>query len=331
VIPIIDTALEINLPRRSYVEVSDPEEVSAYLESAYGVRLRLSSIGTTTHSGLTHRRIDVGPFAIDQMHICGEVKAEPDPLNKVQVLWATGGHVKGRCEGIEGAAAPGEVTLLSQHDLPHYSHAQDLIMTSVVMDPSIVAGVATGVPRDRAALPIRFLAFRPVNAAAGRLWKETVSYVTNTVLAHEAIATPLVIGQASRMLAAVMLSTFPNDFLIASQTYDLTDHQPVLLRRAISYIESNAGNDIALADIAEAIHVTPRAVQYMFRRHMETTPLQYLRRLRLQHARRDLIAGDPMHNTVTDVAARWGFAHGGRFAGLYRRAYGESPNTTLHN
>jgi len=104
-----------------------------------------------------------------------------------------------------------------------------------------------------------------------------------------------------------------------------------LLRRAISYIESNAGNDIALADIAEAIHVTPRAVQYMFRRHMETTPLQYLRRLRLQHARQDLIAGDPMHNTVTDVAARWGFAHSGRFAGLYRRAYGESPNTTLHH
>jgi transcriptional regulator GlxA family with amidase domain len=32
---------------------------------------------------------------------------------------------------------------------------------------------------------------------------------------------------------------------------------------------------------------------------------------------------------VGQIAARWGFAHPGRFAALYREAYGTSPSRTL--
>jgi AraC-like DNA-binding protein len=38
---------------------------------------------------------------------------------------------------------------------------------------------------------------------------------------------------------------------------------------------------------------------------------------------------DRSKTTVTEVAQRWGFAHTGRFAVLYRQAYGQSPHTTL--
>jgi transcriptional regulator GlxA family with amidase domain len=86
-----------------------------------------------------------------------------------------------------------------------------------------------------------------------------------------------------------------------------------------------------VADIADAVRVTPRAVQYMFRRHLDITPLQYLRRLRLHCAHQDLLAADPTIDTVAGIAARWGFAHTGRFAALYRQTYGQSPHTTLRN
>jgi cation diffusion facilitator family transporter len=59
-------------------------------------------------------------------------------------LWATGGRVEGRCEGLKGEASAGEVTLLSQPDLPHYSRAEDLSVTSVFLEPSVVASVASG-------------------------------------------------------------------------------------------------------------------------------------------------------------------------------------------
>jgi transcriptional regulator GlxA family with amidase domain len=112
---------------------------------------------------------------------------------------------------------------------------------------------------------------------------------------------------------------------------DLDTGQPPLLRRAIEFIHGNARADIGLADIAAAANVTPRSVQYMFRRHLGTTPLEYLRRVRLAHAHRDLQKADPAKDTVTSIACRWGFTHAGRFSMEYKRMYGNPPSRTLRN
>ena len=110
---------------------------------------------------------------------------------------------------------------------------------------------------------------------------------------------------------------------------DRNDATPTLLRRAMAYIDDRADTDIAIADVAAHVYATPRAVQYVFRRHLDTTPMKYLRRVRLDRAHRDLVQGDPTVTTVGAVAARWGFAHQGRFARLYRQIYGNSPHRTL--
>ena len=71
-------------------------------------------------------------------------------------------------------------------------------------------------------------------------------------------------------------------------------------------------------------------MQLAFRRHLDTTPTRYLRRVRLDHAHRQLLTADPERDTVTAVAYRWGFASSSRFAAYYRTAYGVSPSSTLH-
>ena len=326
-------ASHIRKPERTQVEITDPADADEFLDDAYGAKMRLSRKLSAKPEGplLSHTRISAGSFAIDDVYLAGEIAANPDPLNKVVAIWTSGGWVSGDCDGLKGEAQSGDITLLSQPHLPHRVQAHDLRVTAVLLEPSIVAGVATGLPSSQAPLPIRFSSFEPVDAAAVRFWKDTVNYVKRSVLADDDMATPLVLGHASRLLAAVTLSVFPNTSTAGPTRHDRTDHQPVLLRRAMEFMDANADNDIALADIAEAVHVTPRAVQYMFRRHLETTPLQYLRRLRLHYAHQELLASDRMHNTVTDVAARWGFAHTGRFAVLYRNTYGQSPHTTLRS
>jgi transcriptional regulator GlxA family with amidase domain len=105
--------------------------------------------------------------------------------------------------------------------------------------------------------------------------------------------------------------------------------QPPMLRRATTFIHDNAHSDIGLADIAAALGVTPRSVQYMFRRHLGTTPLEYLRRVRLDRAHRDLKAADPSVDTVTAIAGRWGFSHPGRFSVAYKQLFGTPPSQTL--
>src|ERR1700743_155854 len=89
--------------------------------------------------------------------------------------------------------------------------------------------------------------------------------------------------------------------------------QPRTLRRAIAFIHENAHHDIGLSDIAAAINVTPRSVQYTFRRHLATTPLEYLRRVRPDRAHRALQAPAPAVDTVMAIAGRWRFGHAGRF------------------
>jgi transcriptional regulator GlxA family with amidase domain len=103
------------------------------------------------------------------------------------------------------------------------------------------------------------------------------------------------------------------------------------LRRAIAFIDEHAHDDIAGAEIAAAAGVTIRALQLAFRRHLNTTPLGYLRRVRLDYAHRELAAADPQHESVTAVAFRWGFANSGRFAAYYRQAYGVLPSRTLRS
>jgi transcriptional regulator GlxA family with amidase domain len=100
------------------------------------------------------------------------------------------------------------------------------------------------------------------------------------VLANpEAAASPLIVGSTARLLAATALATFPNTALPGPGVRDRRDASPATLRRAIAFIDEHVHDDIVGAEIAAAAGVTIRAAQLAFRRHLDTTPLGYLRRL----------------------------------------------------
>ncbi len=99
--------------------------------------------------------------------------------------------------------------------------------------------------------------------------------------------------------------------------------------RAVAFIEERARDDIGVADIAAAAFVTVRAVQLAFRRYLDTTPLGYLRQVRLEGAHRELAEADPDRTTVTAIAADWRFTNASRFSAHYRAAYGIPPTQTL--
>ncbi|WP_078661119.1 helix-turn-helix transcriptional regulator [Streptomyces sp. NRRL B-24484] len=140
-------------------------------------------------------------------------------------------------------------------------------------------------------------------------------------------------GRTARVLVQIALAVAPDPAATADPDAAPAPGggtaAPDTVRRAVAFMETHAAEDIVLADIAGAAFVTPRALQYAFRRHLDTTPLTHLRRVRLDGAHRDLLAADPVTSTVTEIAARWGFAHTGRFAASYREVYRAAPRTTL--
>ncbi|MFF4615194.1 AraC family transcriptional regulator [Nonomuraea jabiensis] len=102
------------------------------------------------------------------------------------------------------------------------------------------------------------------------------------------------------------------------------------LRRARHFCEEHAAEPITLRDIATAARVSVRTLQSGFREHLQTTPMAYLRNVRLARAHADLlhIAATGGQTTVTEVALRWGFTHLSRFASFYRQTYGHAPSVT---
>lgn len=194
------------------------------------------------------------------------------------------------------------------------------------IDRQALGEVATG-PKNA---PVRLTGIAPVTPEAKRHLVRVVDYVCRSVSDDLCVVQdPLISSTIQRYLAASMLAAFPSTAVLDTSVGDRRDSTPQLLRRAVAFIDDNAHTDISLADIANAIFVTPRALQYMFRKHRDCTPTEYLRQVRLDHAHRELAAGDRDTTSVGDVARKWGFAHMGRFAAYYREHYGQSPHVTL--
>ncbi|WP_182347451.1 helix-turn-helix transcriptional regulator [Tomitella gaofuii] len=221
---------------------------------------------------------------------------------------------------------PGDVYVANHPRAAFTAQTDDIKVLTTTLPASLLAQTA-GAPPDSA---VEFTQYSPVSTAAKRCWWQLSRYVDSLVNDPATGASPLTIGPAGRLLAATALETFPNTLHPRPQSYDRTDATRATVARATRFIDANAHRDISLADIAAAAYVSPRAVQLAFRYRRDTTPMAYLRCVRLEHARQALVAADPTAGTtVTDIAIRWGFAHTGRFAATYRKAYGELPRTTL--
>ncbi|EPC02994.1 hypothetical protein L861_22040 [Litchfieldella anticariensis FP35 = DSM 16096] len=102
---------------------------------------------------------------------------------------------------------------------------------------------------------------------------------------------------------------------------------PRHVRAAVDYMHAHLHQSLTMADIAAAVGVSVRSLQAAFRRFYDTTPMNYLRRLRLEAVHQEL-ASPENRLPVSEVALKWGFVHLGRFAAQYRAAYGVYPSAT---
>jgi AraC family ethanolamine operon transcriptional activator len=98
--------------------------------------------------------------------------------------------------------------------------------------------------------------------------------------------------------------------------------------RAEALLRQNLAEPPKIAHLCHALDVSERTLHEVFREHLDTTPKVYLKTLRLNAARHDLVRARDT-TRVTDVALDWGFLHFGWFSQDYRRLFGETPRQTL--
>jgi AraC-like DNA-binding protein/tetratricopeptide (TPR) repeat protein len=102
---------------------------------------------------------------------------------------------------------------------------------------------------------------------------------------------------------------------------------PQHVKRALVYMRANLAEKITLPGLAAMCGTPERTLLKQFKRFVGSSPLAYVRRLRLNLARSELSQAD-CETAISELAISCGFTHLGRFATEYRRAFGESPSTT---
>ena len=140
---------------------------------------------------------------------------------------------------------------------------------------------------------------------------------------------PLIRGRIASMLVSTLLVSMPHNRLPALEAA-ARSVAPFFVRRAEHFMEQNARNELNLDDLAEVAGITTRALQLGFRRFRNTTPMAYLRAIRLDLARTELANAGRRGSSVAAVANSVGFAHLGRFARDYQARFGELPSQTFH-
>lgn len=103
---------------------------------------------------------------------------------------------------------------------------------------------------------------------------------------------------------------------------------PSIVRKAEAFMEAHAARALQLQDIADAAGAPVRTLLTNFKHFRGTSPMQWLRDLRLDRARARLLSACD-DDSVTTIAIDAGFGHLGRFAQAYAQRFGEAPVTTL--
>lgn len=299
----------------------EPEATRRFFAGAYTPGWRVT--GPTSRAAVTHRRCAAGSMAVDEVSVEGQLIFEIPPADTVVVIEPRAGSL-----AVSGGPFPHvDSPILLAHGLScalRVNGARFDVVT-IAADALQRAAADWQAPLSH---QIRFLNSRPRSRGAVRAWHRALDYATATLAAPDTAQQPLIAAAIGPLLAGALLECYPSSVSERDPAGDPA--LPDTLKEAVAFIHRHAAGEVSINDIAAAVHLTPRAVQYLFQRQLDTTPTKYVRRVRLQCAHDDLIAGAPSHSTVSEIARRWGFAHTGRFAVLYRQTYGQSPQATLN-
>jgi len=90
----------------------------------------------------------------------------------------------------------------------------------------------------------------------------------------------------------------------------------------------HADEPLSILEVCCRVGTSRRKLNYCFQDVLGTTPIKYLRSLRLNSVRRAIRQAAP-GVTIQDIASHWGFWHLSQFAQDYKHLFGELPSDTL--
>jgi AraC-like DNA-binding protein len=304
--------------------------------SAFYLDQTLRPLAEPEGFSMEQRVVSMGPVTLGDVTFGTDVRIDcGGPRDTYHVNLPLNGHVRSEHRGQRVIAVPERAAVYrpdGKTALPRWAGGTRQL--SVMIDRAAVERALRDLLGSEPVLRTGQIAFEPsmaVTQGAARDWAQLALLLNEQLarpesLAHEPlVGRPLVDSLVRGLLLAV---DHPyREALIASSE----PARPTAVRTAIDVMESEPQEPMTASSLAERSHVSVRSLQEGFRRYMGTTPMTYLRSVRLRHAHEELLAADPSATTVATVAFRWGFTNLGRFAAEHQAAYDTQPVQTLRS
>lgn len=319
-------ALAELLPGASVFASQDIFEVREHIARTYCPHnLHIEQRGGTLDAWLNHRRfgkLDIGVMAYGR-NVSIEGIEDKDMLLLMQPLR---GSAEIGTVGQSAAISPHLASVVDTADLRRMRWSADCTQRVVQISNRVLEDYATmliGRPLTR---KLRFAETMPIEASLASCWNYA-ALLSMEVAGRRNDEGSTLIDNLETLFILKLLESHPNSYSeqLQPQPCRIAPHH---VRKVERFIVDHADQPVTMEQLVEVGGVSARALFDGFRRFRGTSPMAYLKTVRLERARHDLQNAGPA-DTVTGIACRWGFYQFGRFAAEYRRIYGELPSQTL--
>lgn len=114
---------------------------------------------------------------------------------------------------------------------------------------------------------------------------------------------------------------------------NITDTFTYRRRRSIvmsvrDIFDGHHDDSVSIGRVSHEIGINRRSLERCFREQVGVSPAAYLRSVRLNRIRKELLSASNAEHSIGDIASKYGFWHLGRLAQYYRIQFGELPSET---
>lgn len=312
-------------PDRLLFASDDLEEVRAQVARVMRPhRLDLAGGGESLQARMHH--VPMGDVSLSRLAYGAAVQIQPEPHETFfLVTMPLSGTAVIESGGQRIDSHPGLAAVINPDDEIRMAWQPGNEQVILRIARTLMERILTGHLGRPLEQPLRFdLGFRWRDCVP---WYGLLSYLSACATQYPGLARQrLVHAQLEQMVASVLLGMHHHNYSEAGEQRRTTV-LPRHVRRAQEYLYEHAHEPVSAAALAEAAGVSVRSLNAGFKEYLAITPMRYLRDLRLERVRQELLSAS--NACVKGSALRWGFEHMGRFSHLYKQRYGETPSQTL--
>lgn len=320
------TVLQKPLARYARFATQDVDEAREQVSRVYCDH-RLRPLSGARRVGAWQNMTRVGSLAVGAMSYGAEVEIDPGSLGDFYLLMLPyAGRASIRNGKQFAEAGTDQASVLNPDDTTQMRWSADCAKLMVRIDRKALEHQLSVMTGGTAVRGVSFDLAMPMQGSAAHWWRLVKVLIEGLELADD-MPNSLAYRLQESLLLVHLLEHQPHNYT-ARMGLRANGIAPRHVRHVEAYIEENADKPLTLEDLISVSGSSGRALFDGFRRFRGTSPLAYLRTVRLARVREHLLhAGD--EETVTAIATQWGFFQLGRFAALYKSSFGESPSETL--